>query len=143
MISHPEKSEMRKTHAPLSSVLSFFLFTNCPRAAECVSYAREIPCALCPALSTRRCALPPPFCKILQRWGRVCPRPSPSLGCPFYLFITEGGGRRAEGEGVGMYRFASRTPAVILSFFLSTSLFFSITIFRGKLRGNKSSNFGR
>ena len=22
------------------------------------------------------------FCKILQRWGRVCPRPSPSLGCP-------------------------------------------------------------
>ena len=30
---------------------------------------------------------PPPFCKILQRWGRVCPRPSPSLACPSYLFI--------------------------------------------------------
>merc|ERR1712071_202750 len=58
----------------------------CPRAAECISYAREIPCALCPALSARRCALPPRFCKILQRWGRVCPRPSPSLGCPLYLF---------------------------------------------------------
>ena len=25
----------------------------CPRAAECVSYAREIPCALCPAPSPR------------------------------------------------------------------------------------------
>ena len=41
----------------------------------------------CPALSAPRCALPPRFCKILQRWGRVCPRPSPSLGCAFYLFI--------------------------------------------------------
>ena len=42
---------------------------------------------MCPALSARRCTLPPRFCKILQRWGRVCPRPSPSLGCPLYLFI--------------------------------------------------------
>ena len=42
---------------------------------------------MCPALSARRCTLPPRFCKILQRWGRVCPRPSPSLGCLFYLFI--------------------------------------------------------
>ena len=58
---------------------------------------REIPCALCPALFAPRCALPPRFCKILLRWGRVCPRPSPSLGCPFYLFRTaasaEGGCR--------------------------------------------------
>jgi len=48
-------------------------FTFAHGAAECVSYAREIPCALCPAPSSRRCALRPRFCRILQRWGRVCP----------------------------------------------------------------------
>ena len=39
------------------------------------------------ARSGRDAPPPPRPCKILQRWGRVCPQPSPSLGCPFYLFI--------------------------------------------------------
>ena len=66
-------------------------------------YAREIPCALCPALSARRCALPPRFCKILQRWGRVCPRPSPSLGCPcsIYLLWTEWKNDKRENDESG------------------------------------------
>ena len=55
--------------------------------------------------------LPLALAKILQRWGRVCPQPSPSLGCPFYLFYTrftrfllrydefETGGELRDGKG--------------------------------------------
>ena len=48
---------------------------------------------LCPVPSPLHAAmrpLPLALAKILQRWGRVCPQPSPSLGCPFYLFIYTG-----------------------------------------------------
>ena len=52
--------------------------------------ARRDPGALCPALSARRCALPPRLSKILQRWGRVCPRPSPAWDVRFiYLFSRQ------------------------------------------------------
>ena len=45
---------------------------------------------LCPVPSPLHAAmrpLPLALAKILQRWGRVCPQPSPSLGCPSAFFL--------------------------------------------------------
>ena len=89
--SHPHD------HTPPSGCLfSFFQGAQIggPALPSCrrvrVSYVREIPCAcLCPALLREPRPLPLAFAKILQSgWGRVCLRPSPSLGCPYSFFLS-------------------------------------------------------
>ena len=71
-----------------------------------------VPCAQAPALSARRCTLPPRFCKFRQRWGRVCPRPSPSLGHSWSAVIkTAGAGRGQPGQQATGHATALRSRA--------------------------------
>ena len=58
---------------------------HCPSVFVCVAHLSLEMTALFIYLCTQFSFFSLRFCKILQRWGRVCPRPSPSLGCPFYF----------------------------------------------------------